>query len=455
MKTPAQDTPGAGAKPPNFVVFLTDDLGYGDLGCQGATDLRTPRIDALAASGARLTNWYSNSPVCSPSRAALLTGRYPANAGVRSILGGRRTEPGLPAAAATLATALKDLGYRTGLTGKWHLGGDEPCRPHRHGFDEWFGFLAGCVDYYSHIFYWGQGGSLNPCHDLWENNVEVFEDGRYLTELIAERALAFVRRAAAQEQPFFLYVPFNAVHYPMHAPTKYLERFPDLPWERRIYAAMLSAVDDSVGSILDELKARGVLHNTCVVFTSDNGPSREARNWMDGRTEAYYGGSAGPLKGHKFSLFEGGIRVPGIISWPARIPAGQILDGVGANMDLFPTFLKAAGGDPSAYDLDGLDILPMAAQATPSPHGDIFWELGNQTALRRGPWKLVLHGELQDGTGDEAGVFLSNLDDDPGEQTNLAARQPELARELKSAAEAWRAEIEIRSKKFAATATSR
>ena len=432
---------------PNIIIIMTDDQGYGDVSCMGATDFRTPHLDRLAAAGARLTNWYANSPVCSPSRASLLTGRYPGNAGVRAILAGHRTASGLPPEVPTLATALKPLGYRTAMFGKWHLGVAEACRPHAHGFDEWFGFLAGCVDYYSHIFYWGmnKGGPGNdPTHDLWQNNEEIYQNGQYLTELITERAVAYIRRAARAGQPFFVYVAYNAPHYPMHAPQAYLDRFPHLSPDRRIMAAMLSAMDDGVGAIMAELERQGIYETTAIFFQSDNGPSRETRNWLDGRADPYYGGSAGKLKGHKFSLYEGGIRVPALVSWPARIPAGQVIDGVGAAMDLFPTLLRAAGGDPAAYELDGLDVLPMLADRAPSPHGDLFWEMGQQTAVRRGPWKLVLKGQLVEGAPPEDDVHLANLDADMAERHNLADQYPELVAELTAAAEAWRARIEQR-----------
>ena len=432
---------------PNIIIIMTDDQDYGDLSCMGATDFRTPHLDRLAAAGARLTNWYANSPVCSPSRASLLTGRYPGNAGVRAILAGHRTASGLPPGVPTLATALKPLGYRTAMFGKWHLGVVEACRPHAHGFDEWFGFLAGCVDYYSHIFYWGmnKGGPGNdPTHDLWHNNSEIYQNGAYLTELITERAVTFIRQAAGAGHPFFIYAAYNAPHYPMHAPQAYLDRFPHLPWDRRIMAAMLSAMDDGVGAIVAELERQGIYETTAIFFQSDNGPSRETRNWLDGRADPYYGGSAGQLKGHKFSLYEGGIRVPALVSWPARIPPGQVVDGVGAAMDLFPTLLRAAGGDPAAYELDGLDVLPMLADGAPSPHGDLLWEMGQQTAVRRGPWKLVLNGQLVEGAPPEDGVHLANLDVDMAERHNLADQYPELVAELTAAAEAWRARIEQR-----------
>ena len=429
---------------PNFIIFYTDDQGYGDLSCMGATEFRTPHLDALAAGGARFTNWYSNSPVCSPSRAALLTGRYPGNAGVRSILGGHRTAPGLLPEVPTLAAALKREGYRTSLAGKWHLGVSEPCRPEHHGFDESFGFMAGCIDYYSHIFYWCMPGGFDPVHDLWENGREIHRDGTYFTELITAHAVDFVRRCAEDDEPFFLYVPYNAPHYPMHAPRKYIDRFPDLPWDRQIMAAMLSAVDDSIGAILDELQCTGVRENTCIFFSSDNGPSRETRNWLDGTTDPYYGGHAGKLKGHKFSLYDGGIRVPAILNWPGTIPGGQVIGEIGVTMDVFPTFLTAAGGNVADYELDGVDILPVAAQGAETPHEFVFWEQGDQTAVRRGPWKLVLNGQLVEGAPPEDAIHLSNLEDDIGERINLNDRHPVLAEELTRAAERWRAGIEDR-----------
>lgn len=439
---------GGSMKRPNFIIFLTDDQGYGDLSCMGAADLKTPHLDAMAAGGARFTDWYSNSPVCSPSRAALLTGRYPGNAGVRSILAGHRRATGLPPEVPTLATALKELGYQTAMFGKWHLGLADACRPHQHGFDEWFGFMAGCIDFYSHIFYWGMAGpkGIDPVHDLWENDQEIHEDGRYFTELITERAVAYIRKAAASDQPFFIYVPYNAPHYPMHAPQRYMDRFPNLPWDRQIMAAMLSAVDDSVGEICAELEKHGLLDDTCMFFTSDNGPSRETRNWLDGTRDPYYGGTAGGLKGHKYSLFEGGIRVPGILRWPARIPAGQVIAEPAASMDVFPTFLKAAGGDPAAYALDGRDLMSVAAEGAVSPHDAIFWEMNNQTAVRRGQWKLVINGQLVEGAPPEDALHLADLRSEEGEWRNCRDAHPQLAQEMQAMAETWRAGIETRWK---------
>ncbi len=429
---------------PNVIVILTDDQGYGDLSCMGSSDIRTPHLDFLAASGARLTHWYANAPVCSPTRASLLTGRYPGNAGVRSILRGHRTASGLPAEVPTLATMLRAGGYRTAMFGKWHLGLAPGSRPNDHGFDEFFGHLAGCIDYYSHLFYYDR--NIDPLHDLWENGQEVYRNGQYMTDLITARAVDFIHAAAGAEQPFFLYVAYNAPHYPMHAPGRYVDRFKHLPPPRRIMAAMISAIDDGVGEILAELDRQGIAEDTLITFQSDNGPSRETRNWLDGSTTAYYGGQTGNgamhFKGHKFSLYEGGIRVPGIIRYPARISAGQVIDTPGASMDIAPTVLSAAGIAATAGSLDGVDWMPHLVGGEPMKPRDLFFEQGKQTAIRSGRWKLVLNGQLVEGAPPEDAVHLADLDDDPGELNNLTAEQPDLTGELIERSERWHQGIE-------------
>lgn len=434
-------------KTPNLIIFLTDDQGYGDLSCMGARDLQTPNIDRLANEGARFTDWYSNSPVCSPARASLLTGRYPGNAGVRSILAGHRTASGLPPTAPTLPAALRPLGYGTFMAGKWHLGVKEESRPHNRGFDHWYGFLAGCIDYYSHIFYWGMnkpGPGINPVHDLWEDGREIWQNGKYFTHAVTEMAISYIRRAAGSGKPFFLYVPYNAPHYPMHAPEEYMRRFAHLSWDRQVMAAMLGAMDDGVGRIMQELAQLGLAENTLTFFTSDNGPSRESRNWLDGNLDPYYGGTTGKLKGHKFSLFEGGIRVPGIMHWPARIRKGQVLNAPCAGFDIFPTFLTAAGGDPGKFRLDGRDILSYVCDGGVPAERDLFWEMGHQTAIRRGNWKLVLNGQLIEESNSPTAVHLSDLSMDMGECSDLSDKQPILCNDLKQSAEHWRADLERR-----------
>lgn len=428
---------------PNVVVVYADDLGWGDLGCFGATDFDTPALDALAASGVRLPEWYSNSPVCSPSRASLLTGRYPAHAGVEAILGGTRHTAGLPPQA-TLATALRDRGYATGIFGKWHLGAAADFGPLHHGFDTHFGFRAGCVDYYSHIYYWGQH---NPIHDLWDDEDEVWLNGEYLTTVIAERASAWIESQA--DRPFLCYVPFNAPHYPMHAPEHYVSQFRHLPDDRRIMAAMVKAMDDGVALIVDTLDRLGLRDDTIVFMSSDNGPSVEERNWLNGEEVSYTGGSAGGLRGHKGSLFEGGIRVPGIISWPSGLPAGGELNGPGLMMDLLPTVLEAVDGramDDASVDgrslLGALRLATGDAPATDdSGHDDrvVCWEYEGQLAARSGPWKLVLGGREAMQTPVVVTEGLFDLAADPGESTDLSGNHPDVVARMTAAIRDWTA----------------
>src|SRR4051794_12510547 len=254
---------------PNILVIAADDLGCTDLGCYGASDLKTPNLDALAASGVQWTNWYSNAPVCAPARGSIMTGRYPQRHGV--VQNGRELDPSKQK---TLAALLKPNGYATALIGKWHLGRSPETVPNARGFDYFYGFHSGCVDFYSHRYYWGEPRSVN-CHDLWRNREEVFEDGQYLTERIAQESSQFIE--AHRAQPFFLYAAFNAVHYPMHVPRSYLSRFSGLGRERQMYAAMLAAADDGVGQILRSLNRIGQRENTLIYVLGDNGATTEPR----------------------------------------------------------------------------------------------------------------------------------------------------------------------------------
>jgi arylsulfatase A-like enzyme len=418
---------------PNIVIIYADDLGRGDLGCFGADDLATPAIDAIAADGIRLPNWYSNSPVCSPSRAALLTGRYPAHAGVETILGGTRHTPGLPPQQ-TLASRLGERGYRTGIFGKWHLGAAEEYSPSRYGFDESFGFRAGCVDYYSHIYYWGDH---NPVHDLWDDDDEVWHNGEYLTTAIGERASRFIADNA--DRPFFCYVPFNAPHYPLHAPKEYLDRFPELPNHRRIMAAMIAAMDDAVGRIVATLDEHGLRENTIIFVSSDNGPSAESRNWLDGEEVSYDGGSTGGLRGTKGSLFEGGIRVPAIVSWPAELPRGVDYEGVGAMMDVLPTIIEAVSArEEAAAGIDGRSLLTEWRSLADPAQRAICWSHDGQWAVRRGRYKLVQHA--QEGMTPPWVVehALYDLDVDPAEQHDIAEALPRVAAELRAELDRFR-----------------
>lgn len=405
---------------PNVIVIYTDDLGYGDVGFTGGEGVSTPHLDALAASGATMRRWYANSPVCSPSRAALLTGRHPVRAGVSQILGARRGRGGLPQQP-TLASTLRDAGYETALVGKWHLGTSAESSPAAHGFTSFFGFLAGCVDYYSHIMYWDS--RTNPLHDLWEDTDETWRNGEYLTTMITERACEFIEKV---DSPSFLLVSYNAPHYPLHAPEEYVARHADLPWGRRMIAAMISAVDDGVGRIVETLERSGKRDDTIIFFSSDNGPSAETRNWLSGEEVAFPGGSSGGLRGHKGSLFEGGIRVPTLWSWPASIPAGLDLDVPAQMSDVAPTVLAAAG---IPYDdVDGVSLLDVLGVVA-THERLLFWEYDGQTAVMDGDWKLVRHPREMLGEGEVLPVALFDLAADEAETTNLyAPEHPEAVR---------------------------
>lgn len=418
---------------PNIVIIYTDDLGWGDLGCYGSPDIRTPHLDALAARGVRMTDWYSNSPVCSPSRAALLTGRHPAHAGVESILGAKRDTHGLPPQS-TLASELSTAGWRTAVFGKWHLGVEPGSAPLRFGFDHHFGFRAGCVDYYSHIMYWGV---RNPLHDLWSDDDEVWHNGDYLTDLITDRAVDFITDVS---DPFLCYVAYNAPHYPMHAPADAMAQYAHLPWDQQVMAAMISRVDDGVGRIVEALERTGRLDDTIIFFSSDNGPSAEERNWLGGEEIAYAGGSTGGLRGHKGSLFEGGIRVPGIWSWPSTLPSGVTSAEPAMMMDVTPTVLAAAGLTPPA-DVDGIALF-----AGNDAERTLTWEYAGQQAIRRGPWKLVTDPAERLGAPQTPGRHLFNLIEDPAETKDVASSHPEVLgslleanREWTSTLESWRA----------------
>lgn len=427
-------------KKPNVIIIMTDDQGYGDLSCMGATDFKTPNIDSLCKDGIRFSSMYSGSPVCSPSRACLLTGRYPGNAGVRAILAGHRKASGLTPEVPTIATALKDLGYATGISGKWHLGLKDECRPNSNGFDEFNGFLAGCLDYYSHIFYYGMAdGGKNPTHDLWQDDKEVWDNGEYLTERITKKGVEFIDKH--KDEPFMLYLAYNAPHYPMHAPDKYIKRFSYLAPDRMIMAAMIAAVDDGIGEIKQKLIDEGLLENTIIYFQSDNGPSRESRNWLDGNEDFYYGGTSGIFTGHKFSLFEGGIRIPAILSWKGHTDE-KVVDSPHIACDIFPTILEACGGNTEDYDTDGISLVPLMDGKDDPQHEYLFWEMEGQTACRYGKYKLVINGQLVEFDEPRAELFLSDLEADPSEKHNLCDEMPELCQQMKEKALEWRAGIE-------------
>jgi arylsulfatase A-like enzyme len=424
---------------PNVMVILFDDLGVTDFGCLGAGDLKTPNIDRLAVGGTLCRNWYSNAPVCAPARSALMTGRYPLRCGVPT--NGLALRP----SEETTATVLKRSAYDTAITGKWHLGSTPETVPNAHGFDYFYGFHEGCVDFYSHRFYWGEPRRAN-FHDLWRNREEIFEDGKYLTERIGEEAVEFILKK--RNAPFFLYTPFNAVHYPMHAPQSYVSRFSGLPPERRMYAAMLATADDMIGNMVRALEKTGQRENTLIFLLGDNGATTERRAGLNQQPAT--AGRNKPFRGFKFSTFDGGMHVPAVVNWPGHIPAGKSVEQVLMSADILPTVCHVAGASPPAgRTLDGRNIWPVLTQGAPSPHEFVAWAEGPQLAVRKGQWKLVLNGIVHDSTPEgekpltgEDAVFLSDLEHDPGETRNLRRVHPNVTDELETLVRKWRSEVE-------------
>ncbi|RME89872.1 MAG: sulfatase [Verrucomicrobia bacterium] len=414
---------------PNVLLIYTDDQGSVDLGCYGATDLVTPHADALAARGVRFTQFYSAAPVCSPSRAAVLTGRYPQRAGVPGNVSSMAGHPGMPAGQVTLAELLRRAGYFTAHVGKWHLGYTPETMPNGQGFDHSFGHMGGCIDNFSHFFYWNGPNR----HDLHRNGIEVHAPGRFFPDLMVEE-IEWLLDHRPRTKPFFIYCAFNMPHYPYQGDVKWLRYYQGrVPYPRDLYAAFVSTLDERVGRVLRMLDERGLREETIVIYQSDNGHSVEERAHRGG-------GSAGPYRGHKFSLFEGGIRLPAIISWPGHLPEGEVRDQLATACDWLPTVLDLCGLPPATHRIDGRSLRAVLASAeAPSPHERFFWQSGGgrsrpQWAVREGPWKLVVHGI---GAGPDEQTFLANLTEDPGERHNRAADYPELVRRLTRAHEDW------------------
>jgi arylsulfatase A-like enzyme len=428
--------PAQTRRPPNIIVIVTDDHGIGDVGCYGHPEVRTPNLDRLAASGVRFNQWYSNAPVCSASRAAILTGKYPLRTGVQGAL---RSEPawdvpGLRKGENTLPGLLRPLGYRSAAIGKWHLGSAPQSRPQAQGFDEFFGWYSGWLDAYSHRYYQLGSPPGKIFHDLWRNETEVFEEPAYMTELLGREAQAFLAKQN-RGQPFLLYLAFGAPHYSMMAPRKYLDRFPaSMDRDRRTHLAMVAAVDDVIGSLLDQVRQLGIEQETVIFFQADNGATREERASSDGLPAR--GGSNGRYRGYKLGLFDGGMHVPAILRAPG-IPAGQISDRPMISMDLLPTFLAMAdpqGRPPSG--IDGHNLLPVLRGTSPT-HESMLWNHAEQRAVRAGDWKLILNPPNFPGEPVTDKVWLSNLEADPSERKNLADAEPARVRELTERIRAW------------------
>ena len=425
----------AAGRGPNFVVIVTDDQGIGDMGCYGHADVRTPHLDRLAESGVRFTQWYANAPICSASRAALLTGKYPDRTGVKGALPSEPdwSVPGLRTGERTLPGLLRERGYRTAAFGKWHLGSAPPSRPQAQGFDEFFGWYSGWLDAYSHRYYQLGGPPGKIFHDLWHNGTEVFEEPAYMTELLGQKAQEFLGKQTAA-QPFLLYLAFGAPHYSMMAPQRYLARFPaSMDRDRRMHLAMVAAVDDVVGAVLDQLKQQELEQDTVIWFQSDNGATREARASSDGKP--YRGGSNAPYRAWKQGLFDGGIHVPALLRVPGITKPGTVWDRPMISMDLLPTFL-ALSGEPTVSGVDGRNILPIL-QGDATPTRDLFWSFEKSRAVRVGDWKLILHPPSYPGDELTDELWLSNLEADPGEKRNLAGTEAERIKTMTDKIHVW------------------
>jgi arylsulfatase A-like enzyme len=399
----------------NVIVFLADDEGYGELGCQGNTEIPTPNIDSIAKAGIRFTSGYVSGPYCSPTRAGLMTGRYQTRFGHEFNGGGGAggNDFGLPLTETTMATRLKSLGYATCAVGKWHLGGPPKYLPMQRGFDEFFGTVANTPFFNPPNFV---DSRVSPeVHKVTDPNF-------YTTDAYAERSVDWLEKH--KDEPFFLYLPFNAQHAPLQATQKYLDRFKHIQDEkRRTFAAMMSAKDDAVGRVLAKVRQIGQEENTLIFYLADNGgptPSTTSKN--------------DPLHGFKSTTSEGGVRVPFMVQWKSKIPAGKTYDHPVIQLDILPTAIAAcAGGEvDTAWKLDGVNLLPYLTGAkTEKPHETLYWRFGEQWAIRHGDYKLVVSRV----DGPEARLF--NLAVDIGESKDLSSAQPEKAKELKALWDKW------------------
>jgi len=424
--------------PPNVVIVYTDDQGSVDANCYGASDLITPNIDRLAATGIRFTQMLAPSAICSASRAGLLTGRFPARAGVAANVSSAKGHSGLPHSEVTIAERLKSKGYATGHIGKWHLGYTPDTMPNAQGFDHSFGHMGGCIDNYSHFFYWNGPNR----HDLWENGEEIWRPGRYFGDLMSEQVTDFIEQN--QTSPFFIYWAINWPHYPLQGTDDWRKRYADLPHPRSDYAAFVSSVDDLLGKLLDQLEALHIRDNTIVIFQSDHGHSVEERTFGSG-------GSSGPYRGHKGNLFEGGLRVPSVVSWPGQLPEGEVRNQLVTGCDWFATLDELTGSGTAApstdSQLDGKSIVDVLNSAdAESPHSTFYWQLGRgpkaQWVVREGAWKLLGNPKGDDLTAADRKEFLVNLKDDIGEGTNVATDYPDRVVKMRNAAKKFAADIE-------------
>jgi arylsulfatase A-like enzyme len=409
----------AAARKPNFIVIVGDDLGYADIGCQGQSkDVKTPHIDSIAAGGVRFTNGYVSGAVCSPTRAGLMTGRYGVRFGFEQNPKGPHEEAGfgLPLDEVTLPQQLKKVGYATGMVGKWHLGHLKGMLPHERGFDSFFGFAGGLHRYINNEKPQADANAIQ------RNGVPVGEP-QYLTDAFTREALAFID--ASGDKPFFLYLPYNAVHTPQQAPPKYVSRFADVADEKRkMMLAQLSAMDDGVGQVLAKLRERNIEKDTLVFFFSDNGGPTPGNASLNK-----------PFRGRKGQTLEGGIRIPFMMRWPGHLPEGKVDDRAVIQLDVFPTVVAAAGGElPAGKTLDGVDLMPyLTGQKSGDMHDALYWRFGPWHAMRSGNWKLQWSGEQS--------PRLFDITADPTESKDLAAANPKVLEDLLASYKAWDATL--------------
>jgi arylsulfatase A-like enzyme len=408
---------------PNIIVILSDDHGYASVGCQGGVGVPTPNIDSIAENGVRCTSGYVTCPVCGPTRAGLLTGRYQQRFGFEDNDGPRPTAPanfGLPEGEKTMADYLKAEGYATCMIGKWHLGHRPECHPQERGFDEFFGFTDAAHSYINP----GVGTAVPIVR-----GTEPVDEKEYLTDAFGREAVSFIERHKGE--PFFLHLAFNAVHHPLDLPERFRNDFGEGEWtEKRRFAAMLRAMDENVGKVLAKVREAGLEENTLIFFLGDNGGYRLKGNFAPNA----------PLRGFKLHVYEGGVRVPFLLQWKGRLPAGNIYPKIVSSLDILPTAVTAAGGKP-ASNVEGVNLVPyLTVRKNEAPHDRVFWRWIDRYAARVGDWKLVMNGNgdvwtlMENDTGKEE---LFNLKDDIGETKDLAATHPEKLRELQTAYREW------------------
>ena len=414
---------------PNVVLIITDDVGYGDIGSYGAPDVKTPNIDSLAKNGTRLTDFYA-APSCSPTRAALISGRYQQRYRIEVPLGAARGpagEQGLRPTGRTLPQLLKSNGYRTALVGKWHLGYKREFSPVAHGFDYFFGFKSGLLDYYQHT-------DQNGEPDLFENDAPTRADG-YSTDLFTERSVNFIEENAGR--PFFLEVAYTAAHWPFQVPdhpsvapdnARFVQPNDDPTSTRRDYVSIVERADQGVGKILATLERLGLTRNTLVIYTQDNGGEWLSRN--------------APLFHRKNTVWEGGIRVPAIFKWPGHVPAGKAVSQVGIMMDLTATVLAVTNSPvPPDARLEGINLLPLLQPGAQQKERTLFWRVTTQArrqrAVRQGDWKLLLDGGVP---------FLYNLTNDVGERHDLANQRMDIVRRLYPLIGQWEQDVDAEAK---------